>query len=157
MLTSAVFLTDLHLQVQHCRFHLQVAFQSWMCVPCVDCGSLCLDCLWEQPLTAAFDSTHCRCMLLLIYRFKGLSGIVAFDLDSFLSMAQRSRKWQDPHTLKNVTIKQLQLDSWMQPILTCLKVCHHTNTSHTASLKHSVSWSGAISKANAQSVIAVGD
>jgi len=52
----------------------------------------------------------------------GLSGIVAFDLDSFLSMAQRSRKWQDPHTLRNVTIKQLQKDSWMQPVITCLKV-----------------------------------
>lgn len=55
-------------------------------------------------------------------RFAGLSGIVAFDLDSFLSMAQRSRKWQDPHTLRNVTVKQLQLDSWMQPVLTCLQV-----------------------------------
>ncbi|DBA91014.1 TPA: hypothetical protein ACH3X2_004216 [Trebouxia sp. C0005] len=54
-------------------------------------------------------------------RFVGLSGIVAFDLDSFLSMAQRSRKWQDPHTLRNVTIKQLQRDSWMQPVITCLK------------------------------------
>ena len=61
-------------------------------------------------------------MLLLMYRFKGLPGIVAFDLDSFLSMVQRSRKWQDPHTLKNVTIKQLQPDSWMQPILSSLKV-----------------------------------
>ena len=55
-------------------------------------------------------------------RFAGLPGIVAFDLDNFLSMAQRSRKWQDPHTLKNVTIKQLQLDSWMQPVITCLQV-----------------------------------
>lgn len=54
-------------------------------------------------------------------RFVGLSGIVAFDLDCFLSMAQRSRKWQDPHTLRNVTIKQLQRDSWMQPVITCLK------------------------------------
>lgn len=54
-------------------------------------------------------------------RFVGLSGIVAFDLDSFLSMAQRSRKWQDPHTLRNVTIRQLQRDSWMQPVITCLK------------------------------------
>lgn len=53
----------------------------------------------------------------------GLPGIVAFDLDSFLSMAQRSRKWQDPHTLKNVTVRQLQLDTWMQPIITRLKVC----------------------------------
>ncbi len=37
-------------------------------------------------------------------------------------MAQRSRKWQDPHTLRNVTVKQLQPDSWMQPVITCLQV-----------------------------------
>ncbi|KAL3142516.1 hypothetical protein ABBQ38_002838 [Trebouxia sp. C0009 RCD-2024] len=54
-------------------------------------------------------------------RFEGLPGIVAFDLDNFLTMAQRSRKWQDPHTLKNVTIKQLQLDSWLQPVVNSLK------------------------------------
>ena len=39
-----------------------------------------------------------------------------------MSMVQRSRKWQDPHTLRNVTVKQLQMDPWMQAVLTCLKV-----------------------------------
>ena len=57
-----------------------------------------------------------------LYRFAGLPGIVAFDLDCFLNMAQRSRKWQDPHTLRNMTVKQLQLDSWMQPIIDRVKV-----------------------------------
>ena len=51
-----------------------------------------------------------------------MAGIVAFDFDSFMSMVQRSRKWQDPHTLRNVTVKQLQMDPWMQAVLTCLKV-----------------------------------
>ena len=59
-------------------------------------------------------------------RFAGLPGIVAFDLDCFLSMAQRSRKWQDPHTLRNVTVKQLQLDTWMQAIIDRLQVASLT-------------------------------
>ena len=41
-------------------------------------------------------------------RFTDASGLQAFDLDSLLSMAQRSRKWQDPTTLANSTIEQLQ-------------------------------------------------
>ena len=58
----------------------------------------------------------------MVCRFSGVQGIVAFDFDNFMSMVQRSRKWQDPHTLRNVTVKQLQLDPWMQTVLTCLQV-----------------------------------
>ena len=58
----------------------------------------------------------------MLCRFSGVQGIVAFDFDNFMSMVQRSRKWQDPHTLRNVTVKQLQLDPWMQTVLTCLQV-----------------------------------
>ena len=42
-------------------------------------------------------------------RFSGASGLQPFDLDSLLSMAQRSRKWQDPSTLQNSTVEQLQV------------------------------------------------
>ena len=39
----------------------------------------------------------------------GASGLQAFDLDSYLSMVQRNRKWQDPTTLQNGTVEQLQV------------------------------------------------
>ena len=42
-------------------------------------------------------------------RFAGASGLQAFDLDSFLSMAQRNRKWQDPTTMANSSVEQLQV------------------------------------------------
>lgn len=41
-------------------------------------------------------------------RFVDASGLQPFDLDSFLSMAQRNRKWQDPTTLNNSSVEQLQ-------------------------------------------------
>jgi len=53
-------------------------------------------------------------------RFIDASGLQAFDLDSFLSLAQRNRKWQDPTTLKNSTVRQLQVDTYIQKILACL-------------------------------------
>lgn len=85
---------------------------------------------------ALFCNTNNHLCPACVCRFVGLSGIVAFDLDSFLSMAQRSRKWQDPHTLRNVTIKQLQRDSWMQPVITCLKVLLSSNLQVTFSTLH---------------------
>lgn len=30
-------------------------------------------------------------------RFRNTPGLVTFDLDAFLSMAERTRKWQCPH------------------------------------------------------------
>ncbi|KAI3425891.1 hypothetical protein D9Q98_007864 [Chlorella vulgaris] len=54
-------------------------------------------------------------------RFRDASGLQAFDLDSLLSMAQRNRKWQDPTTLKNSTVEQLQVDSFTQQVLQCLQ------------------------------------
>ena len=53
-------------------------------------------------------------------RFSDASGLQAFDLDSFLFLAQRSRKWQDPMTLQNSTIKKLQVDSYMEKVLQCV-------------------------------------
>lgn len=53
-------------------------------------------------------------------RFTDASGLQAFDLDSFLSLAQRNRKWQDPMTLKNSTVRRLQVDSYIKKVLACL-------------------------------------
>lgn len=54
-------------------------------------------------------------------RFKDASGLQAFDLDSFLSVVEQNRKWQDPSTLKNSTIHHLQVDIYIQTILELLK------------------------------------
>ncbi|KAK2078128.1 hypothetical protein QBZ16_003996 [Prototheca wickerhamii] len=53
-------------------------------------------------------------------RFVDASGLQAFDLDAFLSLAERNRKWQDPVTLKNSTVRQLQVDAYMQVVLECV-------------------------------------
>lgn len=53
-------------------------------------------------------------------RFTDASGLQAFDLDSFLFLAQRNRKWQDPTTLKNSTVRQLQVDCFMEKVLLCV-------------------------------------
>lgn len=50
-------------------------------------------------------------------RFANASGLQAFELDAFLSLAERNRKWQDPITLKNSTVKQLQVDAYMEAVL----------------------------------------
>lgn len=50
-------------------------------------------------------------------RFSNASGPQAFDLDSFLSIADLNRKWQDPTTLKNSTVKQLQEDTYVKVLL----------------------------------------
>ena len=59
--------------------------------------------------------------ILIPARFTDASGLQAFDLDSFLSLAQRHRKWQDPTTLKNSTIRQLQIDEYMTHVLECVR------------------------------------
>lgn len=49
-------------------------------------------------------------------RFEGASGTQAFDLDSFLSMAETNRKWQDPMTMKNSTLQALRVDSYVRAV-----------------------------------------
>lgn len=44
-------------------------------------------------------------------RFSDTEGLTAFDLEPFLSMAQRTRKWQDPHSMKNSSVHRLQVGS----------------------------------------------
>lgn len=54
-------------------------------------------------------------------RFEDASGPQAFELDSYLSMAELNRKWQDPTTLKNSTILKLRSDVYTGRILEFLK------------------------------------
>ena len=54
-------------------------------------------------------------------RFAGVKGVAAFDLDTFLEMAQRTRKWQCPHSMRNMSVRQLHLDGWMMQVLQALQ------------------------------------
>jgi len=57
-----------------------------------------------------------------LYRFQPVSGLAAFDLDTFLAMAQRSRKWQCPTSGFNGTVHDVQVDAFTDRILAQLKV-----------------------------------
>ena len=65
-------------------------------------------------------------------RFAGVKGIAAFDLDTFLEMAQRTRKWQCPHSMRNMSVRQLHLDGWMMQVLQALQASGdaHSSVSH---------------------------
>ena len=56
-------------------------------------------------------------------RFADASGLQAFDLDSFLSMAARNRKWQDPDTLANSSVEQLQVGEFCSSACAAALVC----------------------------------
>ncbi|CAD7704203.1 unnamed protein product [Ostreobium quekettii] len=45
-----------------------------------------------------------------------------FDLDSFLSVAERTRKWACPQTMKGSCVQRLQRDVYMDKVLQCLKM-----------------------------------
>ena len=53
---------------------------------------------------------------------QGTNGLVAFDLETFLNMAQRSRKWQCPHSMRHSRVQELQVDTYITQILERLKV-----------------------------------
>ena len=55
-------------------------------------------------------------------RFTDVSGAFnAFDLEPFLSMAERTRKWLDPVNSKPSAVQQLQVDSYLAAILAALE------------------------------------
>lgn len=60
-------------------------------------------------------------------RFVDASGLQPFDLDSFFSIVERNRKWQDPTTLRNSNIRKLQCDAFTQRILDCLSCAPHVS------------------------------
>jgi hypothetical protein len=55
-------------------------------------------------------------------RFLGVGGIVAFDLDTYLEVVKKSRKWLCPFSTKPFSIRELQLDGFLGPVLAALKV-----------------------------------
>eukprot|EP00887_Chlorella_sp_A99_P007921 scaffold12.g7921.t1 len=71
------------------------------------------------------DDDGILCSHQLPARFSDASGLAAFDLDSYLSMVARNRKWQDPTTLQNSTVRQLQVDAYMQRVLASLGGAPH--------------------------------
>ena len=69
----------------------------------------------EQVTFSLKDPLTCMRMVVPA-RFEGASGTQAFDLDSFLSMAEVNRKWQDPTTLKNSTVTCMRVDSYVREV-----------------------------------------
>lgn len=59
-------------------------------------------------------------------RFAAVGGLNAFDLDTFLDLVQRSRKWQCPHSMRNLPVQQLLVDGYLSHILSRLQVPSHT-------------------------------
>ncbi|KAK9864598.1 hypothetical protein WJX84_003578 [Apatococcus fuscideae] len=54
-------------------------------------------------------------------RVVGTDGLVAFDLVTFLEIAKRTRKWVCPHSMKNFSVFELQVDAYMQRVLECIQ------------------------------------
>lgn len=54
-------------------------------------------------------------------RFLGTNGLVAFDLDTFLGMVKRTRKWQCPHSMRHTRVQELQCDAYVARILKSLQ------------------------------------
>ncbi len=49
-------------------------------------------------------------------------GLVGFDLDTFLSLAERTRKWQCPHSMQPGAVQDLAVDGFVQRVLASLRV-----------------------------------
>ena len=55
-------------------------------------------------------------------RFLPVGGLSAFDLDAFLDLVSRSRKWQCPHSMRALPVQDLMLDTYLARILPRLRV-----------------------------------
>jgi len=62
-------------------------------------------------------------------RFVGVPGLTAFDLETFLGMVKRSKKWQCPHSMRNLPVQDLMIDGYLSRVLPRLQVWlpHKTN------------------------------
>jgi hypothetical protein len=49
-------------------------------------------------------------------------GLGCFDLDTYLKMAERSRKWQCPHSMRNMSIRELHVDTYVSTLLPFFQV-----------------------------------
>lgn len=74
----------------------------------------------EQITLSLLDPMTCQ-RIKIPARFDDASGPQAFDLDSFLSIVVMNRKWQDPTTLKNSTVKRMRKDTFVESILRSLE------------------------------------
>lgn len=66
-------------------------------------------------------------------RFAPVGGLAAFDLDTFLDLAARSRKWQCPHSMRALPVQELMLDAYLSCILPRLKVRFFYQIAHLTS------------------------
>ena len=55
-------------------------------------------------------------------RFVGVPGLTAFDLETFLGMVKRSKKWQCPHSMRNLPVQDLMIDGYLSRVLPRLQV-----------------------------------
>ena len=55
-------------------------------------------------------------------RFVGVPGLTAFDLEPFLGMVKRSKKWQCPHSMRNLPVQDLMIDGYLSRVLPRLQV-----------------------------------
>lgn len=60
----------------------------------------------------------------LVCRFVGVPGLGCFDLDTYLTMAERSRKWQCPHSMRNMSVRELHIDTYVSTLLPFFQVTH---------------------------------
>ena len=74
----------------------------------------------EQVKISLNDPMSCQ-RINVPARFDGASGPQPFDLDSFLSIASSNAKWQDPTTLQNSILSQMQIDTFVHTVLKCLR------------------------------------
>lgn len=76
----------------------------------------------KDPLTGVRMATPAR--------FTDTEGLTAFDLDPFLETAQRTRKWQDPHSMKHSSVQRLQVRGQGRLWLACPCTVGRVNGCH---------------------------
>jgi hypothetical protein len=69
---------------------------------------------------------HRASLIVTICRFVGVPGLGCFDLDTYLTMAERSRKWQCPHSMRNMSIRELHIDTYVSRLLPFFQVAYRT-------------------------------
>ncbi|CAA7406269.1 unnamed protein product [Spirodela intermedia] len=62
-------------------------------------------------------------MMKIAARFKPCVHIGCFDLETFVELSQRSRKWQCPICLKNCSVENLIIDPYFNRIIRLLQSC----------------------------------
>ena len=64
-------------------------------------------------------------------RFVGVPGLTAFDLETFLGMVKRSKKWQCPHSMRNLPVQDLMIDGYLSRVLPRLQVGFTLQATHS--------------------------